>query len=66
MTLKDEFEKFLDKDPRMNNLELAVVLLKRAFPFLQTWYQQSHAGTGNGAKQLMLDINKFIKDLDNE
>ncbi len=64
--LKDEFSKFLDSDPRINKLSIAINLLKRAYPFLETWYHQAHAGTGLGAKALMLEINKFLKDLEKD
>lgn len=64
--LRDEFNKFLENDSRFKKLDTAVNLIKRSYPFIETWFKQSHAGMGLGAKNLMLDISKFLKELESE
>jgi hypothetical protein len=67
--MSDEFSKFLrgNKDREeflTDQLVRAVTLMKSALPFLKTWYESSHAGTGLGALAVMKDIITFIKDFE--
>lgn len=69
MTLNDEFKKFLDTDKSREEflklqLDRAIDIMKRAYPFIETWHESSHAGTGYGALNVMTEINKFIKEME--
>jgi hypothetical protein len=51
------------EDYLLDQLHQAMRLLKAAGIYLETWYQQSHSGTGMGARNLKLSIDRFILDM---
>jgi hypothetical protein len=75
--ITDEFDEFLQKQRRedefspkeqflIEQLDIALTFLKQSNVFLETWYKESHAGTGYGAKALKDRIDLFIRSFESE
>lgn len=56
----------MTNDHLLDKLAEALALLRQANVYLETWYQQSHSGTGMGAKHLKMRIDLFVSDFESE
>jgi hypothetical protein len=69
LSLPDEFQKFLNakvsrEEFLMEQIHRAIIIMKKAHPFLITWHESAHAGMGEGALKMAHEMADFIKDLE--
>lgn len=68
--IKDDFYKFLNDDLERekhlsSEIKKALLILKLALPFLETWYANSHASLGVGCLNVINQIKQMLKDYEN-